>query len=111
MSLSLGKSKTASTGLLVTNNVLPEGSYGIMGDGTASGTPSWLAGVDAASVFDYNLIAQGTSGRKITYPGANTKVVSGLSLTLPFVPPAFTTADGSTVGVDPLLLPAFDPAA
>jgi hypothetical protein len=37
-------------------------------------------------------------------------VVPGLALTWPFTPPTFTTADGSTVGVDLALLPAFDPA-
>jgi hypothetical protein len=112
MALSLGKSKTASTGAQVTNTVFPEGNYGIMTDtlNVAGGTAAWLACVDAASVFDYNLILKTQTDRKVPYPGAHTTVVSGLALTLPFTPPAFTTADGSTVGVDLSRLPAFDPA-
>jgi len=92
LALSLGKANRSSQSLKITNSILPEGNYGIAGS-------SFISAVDAASVFDYNMIIQGTSGRKIVYPGLNNAVIPNMPMTLPFTPPSFKTNDGTPIGV------------
>jgi len=100
LALTLGKSNTPSNNAQILNSIFFEGNYGIMSSAlTTPGTASWQAGVDAASVFDYNMIIAG-GVRKIPYPGANTKVVPTMPMTLPFTPPAMLGNDGNQVGVD-----------
>lgn len=70
---------TKCDGLNMHHNVFSEGSYGMIGANTGVGKPSWDAFV-AAGAFENNLIGQGTSGRKIPYPGTtNTKTAPGES--------------------------------
>ena len=106
LALNLGKANRPSQSLKMTNSILPEGNYGIAGS-------AWALAVDAASVFDYNMIIQGTSGRKIVYPGLNNVVIPTMPMTLPFTPPSFITNDRLPIGV--LIsdlqsrIPEFDP--
>jgi hypothetical protein len=52
------------------HNVMVEGEYGITGNNTGVGQPSWDAFTEE-SAFENNVIRRGTSGRNITYPGTN----------------------------------------
>ena len=70
----LSLSGTPAAQLQVTGNVFPEGSYGIAGSGATPGTPGWAAFTTSDSVFTGNLIAKGTSGRTINYPGTGNVV-------------------------------------
>lgn len=69
----LSFSGAPTSGLNVHENVLTEGSYGLIGSGQAVGTPSWAA-YTTNSQFTKNLIAKGTSGRNIAYPGTGNVV-------------------------------------
>lgn len=100
LGLSLGSSKTAAVGLVVRDNILPEGNYGITGDNTSIGAPSWIAAVDATSVYDYNQVVKGPSGSKIAYPGAHT-TVGPMTFDAAFASaPAMVASDGLPVGAD-----------
>lgn len=102
LTLTPGASKVVSASLIVRNNILPEGSYGITdSDGSATlGAPSWLAVVDAASVFDFNQIQQGTSGRKIVYPGTHGTVGTVTFDANDVASPAMVGSDGQPVGAN-----------
>lgn len=75
------------------DNVLSEGSYGMIASGQTPGVASWTATVTGNSAFERNLMMLGTSGRKITYPGTQNYKT--------------TSAGESAVGDDFKLLPAY----
>lgn len=68
----------AVDGLNLHHNILPEGDYGITGNGTGVGMPSWTA-CTVNSTFANNLIQKGTSGRNLAYP-SNTLSDAGESV-------------------------------
>lgn len=94
--LFLSPDDTVAQGFAFQRNIVYEGDYGIVGNGTAVGLPSWQAGVDATSRFDGNVIRRGTSGRTLSYPGSNAMgdVVLGADLKLL---PQFGTAAGADI--------------
>lgn len=109
LALSVGVSKTPAAGLVFENNAFPEGNYGITGDGQTVGALSWAACVDAASVFDYNLIAKTQTVRKVAYPGSNI-TVGTVTFDGNFAStPAMTGSDGKPVGADLVALKATIP--
>jgi hypothetical protein len=57
-------------GLVMLDNVFPEGEYGMHGSDTGLGVPAWTT-FTQNSRFESNIIARGTSGRNITYPGTS----------------------------------------
>jgi hypothetical protein len=77
-------------GLTFTDNIVPEGAYGIIGTSQAPGTPSWDAFIHNG-VFERNVI-QRTSATGITYPGS-TNVI--------------TPPNESAIGADYRPLPAY----
>jgi hypothetical protein len=94
-----GASNTPSANLQVTCDVFPEGTYGISGNGSVSmGLPSWTAGVDAASVFDY--VAIDPSGAKWKYPGTNTRLAAMTFDASYNAAPPLVCADGKPAGAD-----------
>lgn len=99
LGLNPGAAKGPSQNLQVRCNVLPEGRYGIAGDGTTSmGTASWTAGTDAASAFVENAIQPG-GYRKIPYPGTGNRLAA--MVFEKFMPtPALACSDGKPAGVD-----------
>jgi hypothetical protein len=101
LALTLGISKTISTGLNLTCNVFPEGNWGISGDGSVSmGAPSWTIGVDPTSVFDWNAIYTTGTTNKWKYPGLNTRYAP-MTFSASFVAsPPLTCSDGTPVGVN-----------
>jgi hypothetical protein len=64
-------------GLIVTDNILPEAAYGLIGSGHAPGVGSWAAYVRDGR-FDRNVI-QRTGSAAYTYPGTNTITDPGAS--------------------------------
>lgn len=98
LSLSVGTSKTPAANLQITDNIIPEGNFGVTGDGQGLGSASWIACVDAASVFSFNQIIKGTSGRNISYPGAN--LVGAVAFDATYSPTPIFPTDGVDAGVN-----------
>ena len=98
LTLTLGVSGVLPVNLQYTCDVVPEGAYGIAGS-TTVGAPSWTAGVDPTSTFDYNAILPGGL-RKIVYPGAQTRLGAYTFDTTYTMTPALTCADGKPAGAD-----------
>ncbi len=109
LSISKGKAGLVNN-LTVTNSILPEGKYGIAGDGTTTmGLASWTPNVDAASVLDWNQINRSVTTNKWTYPGTH-NVIGAVTFSASDAPsPTLAVADGSSAGCDLSKLPAFDP--
>jgi hypothetical protein len=103
LALSTGAAKVPSHAV-VTHNVIDEGDYGICTNvpNVVIGAPAWASAVDASSNFDDNLMMKGSSGRRIAYPGAHTRVQpTTLNADKSFTTsPAFVTSDGDSIGAD-----------
>lgn len=84
-------SGTPSTGLRFTNNIMPEGDYGIAGDGTGQGSAA-LAVFSPTAVVTNNAIVKTQTDRTITYPAGNYVVAPGAATG------GLTTTDGKPIG-------------
>lgn len=67
---------TKADNLRVTNNILTEGAYGIIGGGAAPGQPTWDAWTEN-STFDGNILQRTQTDRTMKYPGTNVKTALG----------------------------------
>jgi hypothetical protein len=110
LACSSGPTKTLATGLIVRDSIFPEGGYGIKADAVVEGVPSWTACTDTASVFDFNQVVKGTSGRKIIYPGTH-NTIGAVTFDAGFVAtPTMLGSDGKPVGADLAAIRALIPA-
>lgn len=71
--------------LNIHDNVLSEGAYGMIGDDSGVGVPSWNT-YTKTSQFNNNLIQRTTTERVVNYPGVGNVVVNGAALDANYKP-------------------------